>query len=298
MRTRKKMSIWKTEERAAWLFVLLPILQLVVFLIVPLFMSLYMSFTNWNVITDPKLIGLANYQSVFEDTFFRKAVVNTLVLMLGIPISIFLSLLVAVVLNRGMKGSRLFQVLFYVPCICSGVAISILWQWILNKDYGLLNDFLWWAFKIQGPGWLSDPAWVKPSFILMGIWSLGTNILLYLAALKNVPKEYYEAAELDGANAMDKFFKITCPMVTPVTFYIIVMGVINGLQAFGQTYIMTPDGGPGYSSGTIVFYIWQKAFGQYKMGYASAVAWMLGIFILILTIVQFGLQRYWVSSAE
>ncbi len=299
MDKKKKQNIWKKEERAAILFVLVPLLQLVIFLIVPMFMSLGMSFTNWNVITDPKFVGLENYKNAFSDEYFMKAVINTIVLMIGTPIAIFLSLLVATIMNRKMKGTRLFQVLFYIPCVCSGVAISILWQWIFNQDYGLLNSFLWSLFGIEGPGWLGDPNWVKPSFIIMGIWSgLGGNMLLYLASLKSVPKEYYEAAEIDGANSIQKFFKITFPMVTPVTFYIMIMGVINGLQAFGQTYIMTPDGGPGYSSGTVVFYLWQQAFGQYKMGYASAIAWMLGVFILIVTIIQFRTQKYWVNTAE
>jgi len=289
----------RKEERAGWLFVSVPVLQLVLFLVIPMLISLFMSFTDWNVLRSARFVGLENFRSAFEDEFFVKAVFNTFYLMLGIPVGMFLSLVLAVVMNRSMPGVKLFRVIFYVPGVCSGVAIAILWQWIYNKDYGIINNLLWQLFHIQGPGWLSDPMWVKPAMIIIGIWAgLGGSMLLFLAALQNISREYYEAAEIDGAGGLARFFRITLPMVTPVIFYMTIMGIIGGLQSFGLTYIMIPDGGPGYSSGTIVFYLWQQGFGQYKMGFASAVAWMLGIFIMGVTFVQFRLQDRWVYSAE
>lgn len=299
MQNKPKFKDFKKEERTGYLFILMPLLQLVIFLIIPMVISLYLSFNNWNVITPPKFVGLENYINAIQDTYFLRSIYNTLFLMIGIPIGMILSLVLAIMINQNIKGIKIFRVIFYIPCVCAGVAIAILWQWIYNKDLGILNSLLWQFFHIQGPGWLRDAFWVKPAFIFMGIWSgLGSTMILYLAALQNVSKEYYEAADIDGANFFSKFIYITIPMVTPVSFFILTMGIIGGLQSFGQTFIMTPDGGPGYSSATIVFYIWQKAFGQYKMGYASAVAWMLGAFIMIVTIIQFRLQNKWVNHAE
>jgi multiple sugar transport system permease protein len=198
-----------------------------------------------------------------------------------------LALLLALGLNRAIIGTQVFRVLYYVPVISSLAAISILWQWAYNGDYGLVNQFLG-IFGIDGPSWLMNKDTVKPALILMTVWKgLGYSMLLYLAALQSVPKTYYEAARLDGANAFQVFKNITLPMVKPVTFFIVVTSIIGGAQIFTEINVMTPTGGPEYSSATVVFYIWQKAFGNFEMGYGSAMAVVLGLFIFAVTYIQF-----------
>jgi multiple sugar transport system permease protein len=182
-------------------------------------------------------------------------------------------------------------VIYYVPVISSIAAISILWQWAYNGDYGLVNQFLN-IFGIDGPSWLMNKDTVKPALILMTVWKgLGYSMLLYLAALQSVPKTYYEAAKLDGANSFQVFRHITFPMVKPVTFFIVVTSIIGGAQIFTEINVMTPTGGPEFSSATVVFYIWQKAFGNFEMGYGSAMAVVLGLFIFIVTYIQFKINE-------
>ncbi|MNW51804.1 Lactose transport system permease protein LacF [compost metagenome] len=177
------------------------------------------------------------------------------------------------------------------------IAVSLLWQWILNQDYGLLNQLLWNSFHITGPNWLGDPLWIKPSLILMGLWGgIGGNMVLYLAGLQSIPRSYYEAAEVDGANGFQKFVHITFPLLSNIHFYIVVMGVIGTFQAFSQIYVMAADGGPEFSAATVVFYIYQHAFEYFNMGYASSLAWVLGIIIFILTLLQFRLSKRWIYN--
>jgi len=288
---KTKSNLYRKESYYGYLFVLAPVLGFLLFTLYPLLYSLYGSFTDWDGLGRMDFIGLANFKDIFMDEQFHKASFNTLFMMIGIPIEIVLALLLALGLNRKMFGTTTFRVVYYIPVISSLAAISILWQWAYNGDYGLVNQFLA-LFGIEGPNWLTDKYTVKPALIIMMVWkNLGYSMLLYLAALQSVPKDYYEAAQLDGANGFQIFKHITFPMVKPVTFFIVVTKVIGGAQIFTEINIMTSTGGPEYSSASVVFYVWQKAFGNLQMGYASAMAMLLGIFIFVVTLVQFKMNE-------
>jgi multiple sugar transport system permease protein len=289
MKTTSKL--YREERRNAYLFIAAPVIGFLVFILVPALYSIYGSFTNWNGLGQMNFIGFQNYIDLISDESFHKSMFNTLFLMLGIPIGIILALLLALGLNRAIFGTQFFRVVYYIPVISSIAAVAILWQWAYNGDYGLVNQFLE-KLGIDGPSWLMDKDTVKPALIIMTIWKgLGYSMLLYLAALQSVPKTYYEAAKLDGANAFQVFKNITLPMVKPVTFFIVVTNIIAGAQIFVEVQVMTPTGGPEFSSATVVFYIWQKAFGNFEMGYGSAMAVVLGLFIFIVTFIQFKLNE-------
>ncbi|MDR2418080.1 MAG: sugar ABC transporter permease [Treponema sp.] len=295
----RKKNYQTKEYWIAYLFVAAPILQFFLLLLGPLIYSMYASFTDWNVLLGARFIGTGNYLNLLKDAKFGKALVNTLFLMLGIPIGMFLSLLVAILLNRKIVGSKVFRLIYYLPVISSAVAVSVVWKWIYNPDYGLLNSFIKQVFNVQGPFWLYDEHWIKPALIIVGVWrSIGAWMLFYLAALQNIPRQYYEAAELDGGGALASFIHITLPMVSPITFYLVIMGIIGSFQTFAEIYIFAPTGGTGYSAATVVFHIWDKAFRAYEMGYACAMAWVLGIMIFIVTYIQFRFSNTWVQEAN
>lgn len=287
----KKSNLYAQEHKVALLFVILPIIGFILFSLIPLVYSVYAAFTNWNGLGQMDFVGLRNFEKLFHDQYFYKTIYNTLFLMLGIPLGLILSFMLASALSRGIKGTTIFRTVYYIPVISSLAAISILWQWAYNGDFGLINQVLA-IFGIDGPNWLQNTATVKPAIILMAVWKgLGYSMLLYLAAIQSVPKTFYEAAELDGATPFQKFKNITWPMVKPVTFFLVVTNVIGGSQVFTEINIMTPTGGPEYSSATIVWYIWQKAFKNWQMGYASSMSLILAILIFCITALQFYINR-------
>lgn len=287
----RKSKLYAKEHRTAYLFILAPVLGFLIFTVGPALYSLYGSFTDWNGLGQMNFIGLDNYTQMLTEERFWKAGYNTIFMMIGIPIGLFLALLLAMGLNKGIKGTNTFRVIYYIPVVSSVAAISILWQWVYNGDFGLLNQVLE-LIGIDGPNWLQNVKTIKPAIMIMSIWKgLGYSMLLYLAALQNVSKSYYEAAKIDGANAFQCFKSITIPMVRPVTFFMLVTSIIGGSQMFVEPNIMTVDGGPMYSAGTMVYYLWQKAFGNFQMGYASAIAWTLGVFVLIVTLIQFKINE-------
>jgi multiple sugar transport system permease protein len=286
-----KSNLYRKERIYGFLFILPPLLGLLIFTLYPMIYSIYGSFTDWDGLGQMNLIGLSNFKDLLTDELFHKALFNTLFMMLGIPIGITLALLLALALNRGVPGTTAFRVIYYVPVISSLAAVSIMWNWAYNGDYGLVNQFLD-LFGISGPNWMANKFTVKPALIIMAVWKgLGYTMLLYLAALQSVSRSYYEAAELDGANGFQSFRHITWPMVRPVTFFIIVTNIIGGSQIFTEMNIMTPTGGPEYASASVVFYIWQKAFASFQMGYASAMAVVLGVFIFVVTLIQFRMNE-------
>ncbi|WP_019535878.1 carbohydrate ABC transporter permease [Paenibacillus ginsengihumi] len=288
---RSKSNLYRKEMIYGFLFVLPPVIGFAVFGLFPALYSIYGAFTDWDGLGRMDFIGLANFRDIFQDEQFFKAAYNTFFLMIGIPIGLALALLLALALNRGIPGTTTFRVIYYIPVISSLAAISILWSWAYNGDFGLVNQFLE-LLGIEGPNWLSDKTTVKPALILMMVWkNLGYTMLLYLAALQSVPKDYYEAAQIDGASSFQSLWRITWPMLKPVTFFIVVTNIIGGSQIFTEINIMTPTGGPEYSSATIVFYVWQKAFGNLQMGYASAMAVILGLFIFVVTLIQFRMNE-------
>lgn len=291
-----KLTGYRKKELAwLYLFVAPPVLGFLIFGLTPMLFSMFISFQKWDMISSPTWIGFDNYKELFKDEKVFKSLFNTVYLMIGIPIGMALSLLLAILMNRSIKGISFLRTMYYLPVISPIIAVSLLWQWILNQDYGLLNQLLWNWFGINGPNWLGDAAWVKPSLILIGLWGgIGGNMVLYLAGLQSVSSTYYEAAEIDGANGWQKFIRITLPLLTPIHFFVVVMGVIGAFQSFSQIYVLAVDGGPEYSGATIVYYIFQHAFKYFNMGFASAAAWMLGILIFVVTLIQFKFADRWV----
>ena len=288
---KQRRHLHRTEHRWAMAFVAAPVLGFLAFTLYPLCFAVYASFTSWNGLGPMRFVGLENYSTLLADEYFHKSLFNTFFYMIGIPIGIVLALMLAIALNRRLPGRTFFRTVYYVPVISSLAAIAIVWQFAYNGDFGLINQVLSW-FGIDGPDRLQNTATVKPAIIIMAVWKgLGYSMLLYLAAIQSVPASLYEAAALDGANGFQKFRSITLPMVRPVTFFIVVTNVIGGAQLFTEVNIMTPNGGPEFSSATVVWYIVRKAFKYQQMGYATAMAVVLGLIILVITLIQFRLNR-------
>lgn len=262
----------------------------------PVLAALLLSFTSWDLLTPPKFTGLDNYGELLgfrftpdglqaNDPRFWKYLGNTIFLMLSLPINVGASLFLAILLNQKIRGTYFYRLLFFLPSILSGVAIFYLWRWMYNPDYGLVNQVIA-IFGVEGPRWLTDPLWAKPALMLMGCWlgAGGTSMVLYLAALQNVPLELYEAAQIDGANGWQRFLKITWPSVAPVTFFIVTMGLIHGFQSgFEAAYIMT-GGGPFGATTTIGYYIYNMAYVHFEMGYAATIACVLFVIVLAVTL--------------
>ena len=282
-----KKSAMKTRTRdtiAFFLFISPWLIGFVVFTIVPMLASLFISFTDWNILTPPVWSGTKNFQTIFSDPLFYKSIQVTLTYTLfSVPLNIILSIFVAMLLNNALPGMRLFRTIFYLPAIVSGVVISVIWLWIYNPDYGLINGFLA-MFGIEGPGWVYDENWALPSLIIMSLWGIGTNIVLYLAGLQSISTEFYEAAHIDGANFWQRLIYITLPSMSPVLLFTTLTGIINSLQTFTQAFIMT-DGGPNNATNFYAYYIYNNAFVWRKMGEACAQAWILFIIIFILTMI-------------
>lgn len=286
-------SLARKEAMWGYLFVSAPLLGFLAFGFIPIVMSLVLAFMKWDMFRPPRFAGFDNFARVASDPIVGLSFENTIIFFLGVPIGMALSLLLALALNRKIAGINIYRAIYYLPSVSSIVAVSLLWQWIFNPERGLLNMYLMRA-GMSGPEWLSDPMWVKPALILMGVWGgLGPNMILFLAGLQGVPQSLYEAAAIDGARPWQQFWHVTWPMLTPTTFFITVMGIIGALQYFGQIYIMT-QGGPEHASTSYMFYLWQQAFTYYRMGYASALAWVLGVIIIIITAIQFRLASRWV----
>jgi multiple sugar transport system permease protein len=262
----------------------------------PIIASAYYSFTDYDVLTSPQFVGLANFRDLLTaDHLFYSAVLNTLYLALfSIPLNIFLSVSIALLLNQNVRGMSLYRTIFFVPSIVPLVASALLWAWILNPQYGLANAILK-SLGLPQLGWLSDPAWSKPSLILMSLWAFGSTMVIYLAALQDVPSDLYHSAELDGANAWQKTFAITIPLITPTIFFNLVLGTISAFQAFTTIFVLTQGaGGPLDSTLVYGLLLYRNAFTYLKMGYASAMAWLLFAFVMLVTAIIFKSSGRWV----
>lgn len=272
----------------AVLFLLPSLIGFVIFTGIPIIAALVLSFYDWNLLTTPKFVGLQNYQNLFgSDPIFLKVLWNTLYFVLGsVPLSIILALIVALLLNQKLKAVAFLRAGYFLPVVSSIVAASLVWKWIFNPDFGIVNDFLRMVGISNPPKWITSTVWAMPSIIIVAIWkNVGYNMVIFLAGLQDIPKDLYEAGEIDGANKWQLFWNITLPMLSPTTFFITVISIIGSFQVFGQALVMT-EGGPGISTNTIVFYIYQNAFVFFKMGYAAASAWVLFFIILLFTIIQ------------
>jgi len=282
------------RRRQGLLFISPWLVGFLVFTLYPFISSIYYSLTSYDVISPPEFIGLENYASMMTDPLVRKALYNTFYYaVFFIPLSTFWGICVALMLNLKVRGMTVYRTLFYIPSIVPVVASSMVWLWLLNPQYGVVNGLIYLIFKIPGPGWITDPKLAKPSLILMGLWGIGQTALIYLASLQDVPQSLYEAAELDGANALQKVTNVTIPMISPVILFNVIIGLIGTFQYFTQAYIMT-GGGPADSTLFYALYLYNSAFRFFKMGYASAMAWLMFLVIFLLTVLTFRLSSRWV----
>jgi len=301
-----RLQLNKTQARALMvglIFISPALVGLLLFTIWPIIQSLYYSFTDYNVLQPPYFLGWENYEDLLNDRVYKIALQNTFYMVLiGLPIHLVFDLGMAFLLNAKIRGLAIYRTVFYIPTITPVVASAIVWLWLFNGQYGVLNVILGW-FGIQPIGWLTDPNWTKPSLIFMGAWFGGNTILVYLASLQDVPVSYLESAELDGANAWRKTWHITLPMISPVIFYTIIINIIGYFQYFTQAWVLTAtrDGAAGGPANSILFYsmyLYQSAFQQFKMGYASAQAWVLFVIVLIATAIVFKTSGWVYYHAE
>ena len=290
----------RQEAIAALLFLLPNIIGFIIFTTGPVLASLGISLLEWNLLNPPTWLGLDNYIAMVQDVEFWHSLWATLYYTLGsVPLGIVLALALAMALNQKIRGIALYRTIYFIPVVSSMVAVSLMWRWMYNPTGGMLNYILsgifsFFSLPIQPPDWLQSTTWAMPAIIFMSVWKgLGYNIVLYLAGLQGIPGHHYEAAEIDGATGWYKFWHITLPLLTPTSFFILIMSFIGSFQVFEQAYIMT-QGGPARATVTTVYYIYENGFRWYKMGYASAVAWILFAFIMIITLVQWRYQERWV----
>lgn len=264
----------------------------------PLIASFLLSFAEWDIISTFKWVGFDNYVRMLtiDELFWMSMRVTAFYSFASVPLRVALALFLATLLNQPIRGRSVLRTIFYLPAITSGLAVAILWQWIFSPEMGILNVLLWNLFRIEGPAWIYDPQWVVPSFILMSLWSTGSATVIFLAGLQGVPRELYEAAEVDGANAWRKWLRITIPMISPVLLFNLIMGIIGSFQIFTAAYAMTM-GGPMRASHFMVLYLYFEAFRDFRMGYGSALAWALFLVILVLTLIQLRISKGWVYYA-
>lgn len=289
------------EARAGWLFISPWLIGFLCLTGGPLLFSLYASFTNYNMTSRMDFIGLSNYIKMFtKDPVFWKSLGNTLYYVaLAVPSSCICAIFLATLLNQKVKGTPLFRMLFYLPTVLSGVAVYQLWMQLLAPQSGLINSVLR-LVGIEGPSWLSDPAWTKPSLVMMRVWALGTSMLLYLSSMNSVSRDLYEAADIDGASFLQKFHKITLPQISPIIFFDIITNMTGAFQVFQEALVMSKNG-KGDPAGSLLFYnlhIYQEAFTHYDMGYASAMAWFLLLIVMSITVVNLIASKYWVHTEE
>ena len=292
-KTKANNIRWHRYE--GYLFVAPLIIGIVAFIFLPIAASLYMSFNKWDMVSPPELVGLKNYaRLVSRDRLFWKVLGNTFKYAGWIIVpSVIFPLILAALLDRPIRMRYLYRLAFFLPLVTSVVAVGLMFRWLYDGEFGLINYTLSWV-GIDGPNWLSDPFWAMPAVAMVTVWQgLGYNMVLYLAGLQGIPDHLHEAATIDGAGPFSRFFRITIPLLTPTMFFILVMSVIGTFQTFGLIYVMT-QGGPINSTNVYIYYLWQMAFGSSKMGYASAMAWILALVIFTITMIQVRLARLWV----
>ncbi len=290
--------IFHRMRRSAGYFFILPWLAGFLLLAAgPMAYSLYLSFTSSSMFSAPRWVGLENYAMLIEDPLVLTSLRNTVFYAaVSVPLGVGLSLLLAMLLNTRMKGISVFRTVFFLPSIANVVAVSVLWMWIFNPDSGLLNGLLS-LIGVEGPLWLQSEEWAKPALILMSMWGVGGMMLIFLAALQGVPGELLDAARIDGASRLRSFVSITVPMISPAILFNLVTGMIGALQVFTQAFVMTgsvqpgSEGGPNNATLFIVLYLYKKAFQEFRMGYASALAWLLFALIVGLTALAMRLAR-------
>lgn len=292
VRAKRKL----TSRDGFWAAVMLSpnVILFGIFTVYPVFAALVLSFNEYDMMSPMKYVGLQNYRELFADPTFIKVLGNTFVFsIVTVPVGIIISLFLAIALDQKLAGIRFYRTAYFLPTITSMVAIAMVWQWIYNPDFGLLNYILG-LVGIQGPNWLSSEKWAMPAVMITSVWKgLGFNMLLFLAGLQSINQTYYEAADIEGANWWAKFSRITIPLLSPTTFFVTVMAFISSFQVFDSVFMMT-QGGPARSTSVIVHYLYQNAFQYFRFGYACAMAYVLFAIVFVLTMIQMIVQKKWV----
>ena len=281
----------------AGLFLLPSLVPLLAFMVVPMLASLVLTTFDWNLIRPPQFVALDNFARLVGDPAFHAAVVHTMQFLVGyLPLVMVGGLVLALALNQSVRGLALFRTAYFLPVVTSWVVVALMWKWLLNPGTGIVNWTLG-LVGIQGPGWWTDPAWAMPAIIIASAWKdLGFVMVIFLAGLQAIPNDYYEAASVDGAGRWHRFRHVTLPLVSPATFFVVIISLINSFQVFDQVWVMT-GGGPAGASSVVVTEVVRNAFSYGQFGYAAAMSWVLFAAILIVTLLQFRLQKRWVTYA-
>ena len=292
----------KKEEIQGIIFANIPLLGFVIFGLIPLILSAYLSFNTFKGLrlNSATFVGFDNFAKIFQDELFYVALGNTAYVLLSTVVALILSLIISALIATDVKGAKAFKAVYFVPYVCSLVAITFMWKWIYDYNYGVLNSTLMaWGWINEPIAWLGTAGFYRAAMFVLLVWSsMGFNIILLTASLLAVPRDLYEAASIDGAGEIKQFFKITIPMISPTMFYLLIMGLIGSLQEFTRFQVMTPDGGPEHQGLTIVFYLYKKLFnasGGSDLGVATAVGWVIAVIISIMTFANFKLQKKWVN---
>jgi multiple sugar transport system permease protein len=296
-RSRPDLTVTRREARAGWLFATPWLIGLLVFTIGPVIASVAISLTDWNLVSSPSFVGFDNYRDMYESPDFRNSVNVTLTyVLLGVPLFQVCGLLLAMLLNLDLPGIGIFRTIVFLPAMLSGVAVAVLWLQMLRKD-GPVNVGLGFLGVDDPPGWLSSPEWAVPAVVLVGLWSLGTGAIIYLAGLQNIPEELYEAARVDGAGPIRTFWSVTVPLLTPTLLFTLLLGVIGAFQVFDLAYILGGDrGGAGGSLSFYLLYLWNEAFRNGRFGYASALAWVFVVFAGLVVLALLKSSDRWVHD--
>lgn len=289
---RRSMNVRTREALDCYVFMAPAILGLLIFFVGPMIASFYLSFTEYDLLGSSSWIGLENYRNMVADPLFWKSLrVSAIYSVVSVPAQLTLGLLLAVLLNQKLPGVYLLRSIYYLPTVISGVGVAMLWQWMFNSQYGVINTLLSYI-GIKGPAWLTSERWALPALIITSVWGIGGTMLIYLAGLQGISQELYEASELDGAGRWARFRRITIPLISHVTFFNLVLGIIGALQTFTEAFVMT-KGGPNNSTLFLAVYLYNNAFQYLKMGYASAVAWAMFAIVLVLTLLVFKSSPLW-----
>jgi multiple sugar transport system permease protein len=291
-----RSRISRKENRAGFLFALPWLIGLVVFLIGPIIASVLLSFTNWNLISPARWVGLENYRDMIHSREFWQSIKVTLFYAsLSVPLYLVLGLALAILLNQRIRGMYVFRTILFLPTVLSGVAVAVLWVSLLNPDLGVVNQVLRWIGIDDPPRWLLSPTWAVPAIVLMGLWGIGGSAIIYLAGLQNIPPALYQAAKVDGATAWQTFRHITLPLLTPTLLFTLLIGLIEAFQVFDTAFVL--GGSRGGTRGSLLFYVlnlWNEGFRNGRFGYASALAWVLVIVAAIVILLVFKTSSRWV----
>ena len=292
---RRRGSLARRQAVWCYVFIAPAVLGLLLFSLGPMIASLWLSFTSYDLLSSPEWVGTENYANLVQDPLFRKSLSVTLIYgLVSVPCTMVIALVLAIMLNAKIPALPFFRSAYYLPSVISGVAVATLWKWMFNGEYGQIKARLA-RIGIAGPAWLTDEQWALRALIFMSFWGFGATMLIYLAGLQGVPKELYEAAQVDGASRFRQHLHVTVPMLSPVTFFNLIMGIIASLQVFAEPFVLT-KGGPNNSTLLLSVYLYQNAFQYLKMGYASAIAWVTFAIILVFTLLVFRSMPMWVHS--